>query len=128
MCRKIVQQTWNHYEKQLNSWSLDYKQLKIVEDINMIFRWLNNLQWYCSVVGSHFISVEFKWEKKREKKDIKNRKVKQIINNNHFLLRFHNIAFVQVIFSMLGASSYKFENKGKYYLHLRSTQGHWLIV
>ena len=69
---------------------------------------------------------------KKEKKNIKNRKLKQKINNDHFLLRFHNTAFnvifVQVIFSMLGASSSNFENKGKYYLHLRSTQGQWLIV
>ena len=51
--------------------------------------------------------------------------------NNHFLLRFHSAAldiiFVQVTFSMLGASFYNFENKGKYYLHLRATEGQWLI-
>ena len=62
----------------------------------------------------------------------KNRKLKQKINNSHFLLRFHNTAFdvifAQVIFSMLGASSYNFENYWKYYLHLRSTEGQWLIV
>ena len=29
---------------------------------------------------------------------------------------------------MLGPSSYNLENKGKYYLHLRSTEGQWLIV
>ena len=71
--------------------------------------------------------------KKKEKKNIKNRKLKQKINNDHFLLRFHNTAFdvifVQVIFSMLGASPYhNFENKGKYYPHLRSTEGQWLII
>ena len=69
---------------------------------------------------------------KKEKKNIKKRKLKQKINNEEFLLRFHNTAFdvifVQVIFSMLGASSYKFENKGKYYLHLQSTEGQWLTV
>ena len=73
-----------------------------------------------------------KKNKKKEKKNIKSRKLKQKINNDHFLLRFHNIVFdvifVQVIFSMLGASSYNFENKGKYYLHLRSTEGQWFIV
>ena len=66
-------------------------------------------------------------KKKKRKKNIKKRKLKQKINKDHFLLRFHNTAFdvifVQVIFSMLGASSYNFENKGKYYLHLRSTEG-----
>ena len=71
-------------------------------------------------------------KKKKEKQNLKNRKLKQKTNNDHFLLRFHNTAFdvifVQVIFSMLGASSYNFENKGKYYLHLRSTEGQWLIV
>ena len=40
------------------------------------------------------------------------------VNNDHFLLRFRNTLFyvilVQVIFSMSGASSYNFENKGKY--------------
>ena len=70
--------------------------------------------------------------KKKEKKNIKNRKLKQKINNDHFLLRFHNAVFdfifLQVIFSMLGASSYNFENRDKYYLHLRSTEGQWLIV
>ena len=59
-------------------------------------------------------------------------KLKQKINNGHFLLRFHNTAFdvifVQVIFSMLGASSYNFENNWKYCLHLQSTKGQWLIV
>ena len=53
--------------------------------------------------------------KKKKKKNIKKRKLKKI-NNDHFLLRFHNTAFdiifVQVIFSMLGASSYNFEIKG----------------
>ena len=57
-------------------------------------------------------------KKKKEKKEKKNRKLKQRTNNDHFLLRFHktafDIIFVQVIFSMLGASSYNFENKGKY--------------
>ena len=71
-------------------------------------------------------------KKKKRKKNIKKRKLKQKINKDHFLLRFHNTAFdvifVQVIFSMLGASSYNFENKGKYYLHLRSTEGQWLIL
>ena len=63
----------------------------------------------------------------------KKRKIKSIrkTNNDHFLLRFHNTAFVvilpQVIFSMLGASSYKFENNWKYYLNLRSTEGKWLV-
>ena len=56
---------------------------------------------------------------------MKNRKLKQKIND-HFLLRFHNSAFdvifVKVIFSMLATFSYNFENKGKYYLHLRSTE------
>ena len=65
--------------------------------------------------------------KKRISKNIKNRKLKLKINNDHFLLRCHNtefdVIFVQVIFSMLGSSSYNFENKGKYYLHLRSTEG-----
>ena len=73
-----------------------------------------------------------KKKKKKEKKNIKNRKLKQKINNNHFLLRFHDtvfdVIFVQVIFSMLGASSYNFENKGKYYQHLQSTEGQWLLV
>ena len=81
-------------------------------------------------MGTLFFGAEFKW--KKEKKNIKNRKLKQKINNDHFLLRFHDNAFdvilVQVIFSMLGPSSYNLENKGKYYLHLRSTEGQWLIV
>ena len=56
--------------------------------------------------------------KKKEKTNIRNRKLKQKkINNDHFLFRFHNtvfdVIFVQVIFSMLGTSSYNFENKGK---------------
>ena len=78
------------------------------------------------------IDVEFKL--KKEKKNIKKRKLKQKINNEQFLLRFHNTAFdvifVQVIFSMLGASSYNFENKGKYYLHLRlqRNNGLWYNV
>ena len=63
--------------------------------------------------------VQMKKEKK--KKNIKNRKLKQKLNNDNFLLRLHDTAFdaifVQVIFSMLSASSYNFENKGKYYLH-----------
>ena len=70
-------------------------------------------------------------EKKRISK-IKNRKLKQKINEDHFLLRFQNtsfdVIFVQVFFSMLGACSFNFDNKGKYYLHLRSTEGQWLIV
>ena len=69
---------------------------------------------------------------KKEKKNIKKRKLKQKINNEQFLLRIHNTAFdvifVQVIFSMLDASSCNFENKGKYYLHLQSTEGQWLTV
>ena len=71
-------------------------------------------------------------KKKKIISKIKNIKLKQKINNDHFLLRHHNTAFdvifVQVIFSMLGASSCNFENKGKYYLHLRCTVGQWLIV
>ena len=68
-----------------------------------------------------FISIEFKWkkkkekERKKEKKNVKNIKSKWKINNNHFLLRFYNTAFdvtfVQMIFSMLEASSYNYENK-----------------
>ena len=46
--------------------------------------------------------------KKKEKKNIKNRKLKQKINN------VCDVIFVPVIFSMLGASSYNCENKGKY--------------
>ena len=69
---------------------------------------------------------------KKEKKNIKKRKLKQKINNKQFLLRFHNTAFdvifVQMILIMWRASSYNFENKGKYYLHLQSTEGHWLTV
>ena len=71
-------------------------------------------------------------KKEKEKKNIKNKKLKQKINSDHFLIRFHNTAFdlifVQVIFSMLSASSCNFESKGKYYLHLQSTEGQWLIV
>ena len=71
-------------------------------------------------------------KKEKEKKNIKNRKLKQKINNDRFPLRFHNIAFdaifVKVVFSMLGATFYNFENKGEYYLHLQSTEGQWLIV
>ena len=71
-------------------------------------------------------------KKREEKKNIKKRKLKQKDNNDHFLLTFHNTAFdvifVQVIFSILGASSYNFRNKGKYYLHLCSTEGQWLTV
>ena len=70
-------------------------------------------------------------KKKKEKKNVKNRKSKQKLNNDHFLLRFHNTAFdavvVQVIFSMLGASSYNFEIKWKYYMYLQSTEGQWVI-
>ena len=82
----------------------------------------------------YLCSVQMKKQNKKEerKKKIKNRKLKQKNYNDHFLLRFHNTAFdvifVQVSFSMLGTSSYNFENKGKYYLHLRSTEGQWLIV
>ena len=68
----------------------------------------------------------------KKKKNIKNRKLKQKNNNDHFLLRFHNttfdVIFVQVIFSTLGVSSYNFESKGKYYLYLRSTEGQLLII
>ena len=71
-------------------------------------------------------------EKKKEKKNIKNRKLKQNIDNDHFRLRFHHTAFdvifVPMVFSILFASSYNFENNGKYYLHLRSTEGQWLCV
>ena len=63
---------------------------------------------------------------------LKKIELKHKINNYHFLLRFHNtvfnVIFAQVIFSMLGASSYNFENKEKYYLHLRPTEGQWLTV
>ena len=63
-------------------------------------------------------------KKEEEIKNINNIKLKQKISNDHFLLRFHNTAFhvifVQVIFSMLGASSYNFENKGKHYLIVSS--------
>ena len=63
----------------------------------------------------------------KEEKNIKNRKLKLKINNDHVLLSFHNtvfdVIFVLAIFGMLGASSYNFEHKGKYYLHLRSTEG-----
>ena len=66
-------------------------------------------------------------KKKKKEYQSKNRKLKQKINNNHFLLRFHNTAFdvifAQVIFSVLGASSYNFKITGKYNLHLRSTEG-----
>ena len=76
------------------------------------------------------LSYPIYWCRVQMKK--KKRKLKQKINNGHFLLRFHNTAFdvifVQVIFSVLGASSCNFKNKGKYYLHLRSTEGQWLIV
>ena len=71
-------------------------------------------------------------EKKRNKKNIKDRKLKQKINNDHFLLRFHNNAFddifIQVIFSKLAGSSYNFESKGEYYLHLQATDEQCLIV
>ena len=54
-------------------------------------------------------------KKEEEIKNINNIKLKQKISNDHFLLRFHNTAFdvifVQVIFSMLGASSYNFEKE-----------------
>ena len=65
-------------------------------------------------------------KKKKKEYQSKNRKLKQKINNNHFLLRFHNTAFdvifAQVLFSVLGASSYNFKIKEKYNLHLRSTE------
>ena len=58
---------------------------------------------------------------------MKNRKLKQKINNNHFLLRFHNtgfdVIFEQETFSMLGASSHDFQSKGTYYLRLWSIEG-----
>ena len=38
------------------------------------------------------IGAGFKWRKTKEKNNIKNRKLKQKINNDHFLLRFHNTA------------------------------------
>ena len=81
------------------------------------------------LLSCSFVRVEFICQKKRKKSisDIKNRKLEQKINNDRFLVRFHNTAFdvifVQVIVGMLGASSYNFENKGKYYLHLRFTEG-----
>ena len=74
----------------------------------------------------------FQMKKKKKKKKIKIRKLKPKINNNHFLLRFNNtvfdVIFAQVIFSILSASSNNFENNGKYYLHIRSTEGQWLTV
>ena len=77
-------------------------------------------------------SAQMKTKNKKTKKDYQNRKLKPKINNDHFLLRFHNtvfdVIFVQVSFSMLGISYYNFENKGKYYLHLQSTVGQWFIV
>ena len=80
----------------------------------------------------YWCRVQMKKKKEKEKKNIKKRKLKQKINNDHFLLLFQNtvfnVIFLQVIFNMLGASSYKFENKGKYYLYLRSTDREWLIV
>ena len=73
----------------------------------------------------------FQMKKKKEKK-IKITKLKPKINNNHFLLRFNNtvfdIIFAQVIFSILSVSSHNFENNGKYYLHIRSTEGQWLTL
>ena len=78
----------------------------------------------------YWCRVQLKKEKKEKKNQ--NRKLKQKINNDHFLLRFHNtmldVIFVQVIFNMLDLSSYNFENKWKYYLLLRSTEGQWLIA
>ena len=79
-----------------------------------------------------FYSCRFQMKKKKKKKKIKIRKLKPKINNNHFLLRFNNtvfdVIFAQVIFSILSASSNNFENNGKYYLHIRSTEGQWLTV
>ena len=124
LCEKVVQQIWKHYEKQLNSLSLDYEQLKENRDI-ISKLYLVDWRIYNGIVRSKvytFIDVEFKW-----KKNMKNRKLKQKINNNHFLLRFHNtgfdVIFEQGTFSMLGASSYNFQNKGTYYLRLWSIEG-----
>ena len=81
------------------------------------------------LLSCSFVRVEFICKKKTKKSisEIKNRKLKQKINNDRFLFRFHNTAFdvifAQVIFGMLGASSYNFENEGKYYLRLRFTEG-----
>ena len=61
---------------------------------------------------------------KKEKKNIKKRKLKQKTNNDHFLLRFHNTAFDVIFVQVI----YNFANKGKYYLHLRSTEGLLPIV
>ena len=124
LCEKVVQQIWKHYEKQLNSLSLDYEQLK--ENRDIVSKWyLVDWRIYNGIVRSKvypFIDVEFKW-----KKNMKNRKLKQKINNNHFLLRFHNtgfdVIFEQETFSMLGASSHNFQNKGTYYLRLWSIEG-----
>ena len=38
-------------------------------------------------------------KKRKEKKNMKNGNLKQKINNDHFLLRFHNAAFVALPFS-----------------------------
>ena len=38
-------------------------------------------------------------KKRKEKKNMKNGNLKQKINNDHFLLRFHNTAFVALPFS-----------------------------
>ena len=59
--------------------------------------------------------------KKEKNKRLKNKDLKQIFHDTGF-----DAIFVQVMFSMLGASSYKFENKEKYYLLLRSTEGQFL--
>ena len=61
--------------------------------------------------------VQIKKKKKKEKNNIKNRKLKQKINNDHFPLTFHNpafdVIFIQVVFSTLGESSYNFEGLQK---------------
>ena len=64
-----------------------------------------------------FSSVQGLNEKsKKEKKNITNGKLKQKINNDHFLKKLDH------------TPSYNFENIGKYYLTLGSTEGQWLIV
>ena len=79
----------------------------------------------------YWLRVQMK-KKKKEKRNIKDRKLKQKINSDHLLLRFHNTTFdfifAQVIFSMLGASSYNFGNEGKYFLHSQSTDGQSLVA
>ena len=50
-----------------------------------------------------------KKKKKEKNKRLKNKDLKQIFHDTGF-----DAIFVQVMFSMLGAASYKFENKDKY--------------